>query len=562
MLSQSFAPFALVIAIAILAAFSLVAPKRRSGLFALRGWDPRLFSRDLASRPQGGRVAIVLTEVSGVSGLVACFKAVSSSFGAGLGTLRHSLMSLALPALAACLVVFCIMATPDTALAASNHLTDGSVQDMTTMAVAGSVAAKLKETNETIIGKSKILHEVMEKSGKDLDFNNADVLKLTGAKDSAEVVEKVKAMNKELDELGVKADGLRELFDIEEKNNKRLNTPTNPIPFPGRKNRNTDDDDERGEPRLMKSLGKTIVDSKAFKSYKESKNPAQSEEEGFGLAELKTLFQTSAGWAPFSPRSNVVIDKATRPIQLLDIIPTGTMKSATFPYMEETTLTDAAAERAEGGAYEESAFALTERTETARSIGSSIPVTDEQLEDVDAAESYLNQRLSFLVRRRVDNQVMLGNGTPPNLQGINGKSGVQTQALGGDSIPDAFFKAMVAVRVTGRAFPNAHVIHPTNWQTVRLLKTLDGIYIFGSPSEAGPDRLWGLQVVQFDGTSAGTGWTGDFANFCQLLERRGLEVAVGHVGDQFKEGKKTIRAGLRTAFAIYRAAAFCKITGM
>jgi hypothetical protein len=51
-------------------------------------------------------------------------------------------------------------------------------------------------------------------------------------------------------------------------------------------------------------------------------------------------------------------------------------------------------------------------------------------------------------------------------------------------------------------------------------------------------------------------------NFIQLYERKGLEVLVGYVNDDFTKGKRTIRAGLRVALAIYRAAAFCTVTGL
>ena len=70
--------------------------------------------------------------------------------------------------------------------------------------------------------------------------------------------------------------------------------------------------------------------------------------------------------------------------------------------MEETTYTPAAAERAESAAYAESTFELTQRTENVRSIGASVPVTDEQLADVVQVRSYLNQRLTFGIRQRLD----------------------------------------------------------------------------------------------------------------------------------------------------------------
>ncbi len=90
-----------------------------------------------------------------------------------------------------------------------------------------------------------------------------------------------------------------------------------------------------------------------------------------------------------------------------------------------------------------------------------------------------------------------------------------------------------------------------------------GIYIWGNPSEAGPERLWGLPVAQSDIIAEGTGLVGSFEpSWIQLLERRGLTVEIGFVGTQFTEGEQTIRASVRTVLVIYRAAAFCTVTSI
>lgn len=415
-----------------------------------------------------------------------------------------------------------------------------------------SLDTQLKEKQDQLTAKSAKLAEIFDKAGSDVDFSKSEVLALAGAKDSAEVVEKVRAMNAELADLGKKRDEIAEVKAIQDRMEAERKTPVNAPPIAGAP--------EREVPR--KSFGEVITESKAWKAYRSSKSPSESQETGYGLKELKTLFQTSAGWSPESTRTGLVVEAVTRPIQVLDIVPSGNTGQAAVVYMEETTRTHASAERNEGAAYAESTFALTERSETVRSIGDSIPVTDEQLEDEQQAQSYLESRLQFGVRQRLDGQLLVGNGTAPNLTGIVNKSGIQTQAKGTDPTPDAFYKAMTKVRVTGRAFPNAHVIHPNDWQEVRLLRTADGIYIWGNPSESGPERMWGLRVVQSDALTEGTGVVGDFANFCQLFERKGMEVAVGYVGSQFTEGKRTIRAGLRVAFAIYRASAFATVTGI
>lgn len=303
-----------------------------------------------------------------------------------------------------------------------------------------------------------------------------------------------------------------------------------------------------------KSFGDLFTESEAFKMKGRSAELDM---------DLKTLLSRSAGWAPESTRGPRVVDFATPAPQILDLIPTTPTSQAAVKYMEETTFTNAAAERLEGGAYAEAALALTERTSVVQSIGVWLPVTDEQLEDEPRVRAYINNRLPFMVRQRLGQQVLVGNGTDPNLRGILNVAGIQTQAKGADPVPDAVYKAMTKVRVTGQAMPDAFVSHPNDWQEVRLLRTADGIYIWGSPSEAGPERIWGLRVVQEAALTENTGLVGDFANFSELAVRRGVEVQVTNAhADFFINGKQAIRASLRAALVVYRPAAFATVTGI
>ncbi len=302
-----------------------------------------------------------------------------------------------------------------------------------------------------------------------------------------------------------------------------------------------------------KSLGEHFVGSDAFKS-----KGATAKVD----VDVKTLLDRT-GMLPESTRGPRIVEFPTRPLQILDLIPTTATGQAAVKYMEETTRTNAAAEVAEGGTYAEAALALTERTSIVEKIGVWLPITDETLEDEPRTRGYVNNRLPFMVRQRLDGQVLVGNGTSPNLRGILNVVGIQTQAKGADPVPDAVYKAMTKVRVVGRALPNAFVAHPNDWQDVRLLRTADGIYIWGSPSEPGPARIWGLQVVENEVLTENTGLVGDFANFTELAMRRGLEMQTTNAhSDFFINGKQAIRADVRAAFILYRPTAMCTVTGI
>ena len=279
---------------------------------------------------------------------------------------------------------------------------------------------------------------------------------------------------------------------------------------------------------------------------------------------LKTLMTTSAGWAPEVLRNGRLVDNAQRPIQVADILPQTTTGQASVKYMEETTLTNAAAEIAEGGTYPESAFALTERISPVQKIATFLPVTDEQLEDVDQIQGYLNNRLPFLIRQRLDLQILTGNGTSPNLRGVLNVVGIQTQAKGTDPIPDAVYNAMVKVQTgTGQANPDTIIMNPADWAKVRLLRTADGLYIWGNPSDTGPQSMWGLRATMAQALTAGTGVVGDFGNYSELSVRSGMDVQVSNSHSTFFiEGKQAIRADIRVALVWYRPTAFCTVTGL
>jgi HK97 family phage major capsid protein len=497
------------------------------------------------------KTSLILRKVRGISGLTPLMRTGSGSFGAAPApsSVNRALMS----PLVLGIVLFAFLIAWLFSGAADAYAF--SLADSVIGAAGITMSPKLREANEKLTAKSNALNEIFEKAGETLDFSKPEVLSAAGVKDSAAVVAKVKELNKELTDLGIERDSLQEVENIREQLEKSRNKGVNTLPHP------SNDNGGDRQTRKVKTFGEILMASEAIKQARGQKRGSFSSIDE-SAPELKTLFQTSAGWAPESTRTGLVVDAVTRPIQVMDIVPSGKTGMAAVVYMEETTRTHAAAERNEGAAYGEATFALTQRSETVRSIGDSVPVTDEQLEDEQQAQSYLEQRLIFGCRQRVDRQIMIGDGVAPNLTGVVNKAGIQTQAKGADPTPDAVYKAMTKVRVTGRAIANAFVVHPNDWQEVRLLRTADGLYIWGNPSEAGPERIWGIQVVQCDALTEGTGVVGDFANFSQLVERKGLEVAVGYVNTQFTEGERTIRAGVRVAFCIYRAAAFATVTGI
>jgi HK97 family phage major capsid protein len=410
------------------------------------------------------------------------------------------------------------------------------------------MASVLVEKRERLGTLQKLVGRVLDEAGTDQDWSK--VTCLGPDMDTQAKLDKLRELNLEMTDLSAECVKLEveEIGKARQAVQERMDKPINPITQPSSGG--------------VKTLGERFTESDEFADAQSGGFKAAGVAMSFEDVELKTLMQTVEGWAPATDQTGRVVEAVTRPVQVLDLIPVGSTDSGSVSYMEEVLRTHSAAEKGEGVTYAESVFKYEEVTVAVRKITDSLPITDEQLEDVPQLRSIIDQRLRFGLRQRLDTQVISGTDVPPNIQGILNKSGIQTQAKGTDPRFDAIHKALTLVRVTGRAEPSAIVIHPNDWEAIRLTRTADGIYILGNPAVAGPMTLWGVPVVVGDVMTENTVLVGAFSQHCMIFDRRGVDIQLGFSGTQFVEGKATLRADLRAAFAIFRAAAFCTVTGM
>jgi HK97 family phage major capsid protein len=435
--------------------------------------------------------------------------------------------------------------------------------------------SQLITKREELSAKRHELGAIFAEAGDDMDLSKVKLVE----GDTPTKAKEIRRRNDELTALGKEVDELAELDDIAAKTKAAEDaTEKRRGMFPSGKK---EGGDEGAPPAVLtKSIGQLFVESDAFKEYDRTQKRGPSVElnleEHFGesVAEggvvkamdawsTKATLDTATGYAPQAIRIPVIITPGEMQGRIAALLASGSTSSNAIPYMEETTTTNAAAETAEGGAKPESTLAFTEKSSTVRKIATFLPVTDELFDDVPAMRSYVENRLRTFIAQREDGQLLNGNGTAPNLRGILNVVGIQTQAKGADPTPDAVYKAMTKVAVGAFLDADAFVTHHNDWQEVRLLRTADGIYIWGSPSEAGPERIWGLNVTKTTRIAEGTGLVGAFREAAQVFRRSEIAFAVSDShSDFFQKNLLALRVEERLALVVFRPAGFCTVTGI
>jgi HK97 family phage major capsid protein len=394
--------------------------------------------------------------------------------------------------------------------------------------------------------------KVFEEAGEDYDFSKVKSIEGDDAAKAAQLRawnDEMTALAKQIEEMDGHAAMKQRVDELGE---------LEPHPGHGTKTKG----EKKEEKTERKSLGQLFTESESYKSFRPTVQAQVASIEAPYL-NLKATFDTAASTLTGYDRQPGIVLVGTQRLTVADLLAQGQTTQNTIRYVQEDTYTNAATAVAEGIAKPEASFDTSEVDAPVRKIAVTAKVTDEMFADFPIIRDYIDNRLRFMVAQTEEAQLLTGSGTAPNLRGILNIVGIQTQAKGTDTTPDAFYKAIIKVRAVGFFEPDGVVVHPNDWTDIRLLRTADGIYIWGAPMEAGPERIWGLPVVVTTAMTENTGLVGAFKLGAQVFYREGLRVeSTNSNEDDFKKNLIAIRAEQREALAVYRPKAFCTVTGI
>jgi HK97 family phage major capsid protein len=327
------------------------------------------------------------------------------------------------------------------------------------------------------------------------------------------------------------------------------------------------------EVKEIKDLTERLEHSEEYKALRES-GVLESSHAGIGnvplikstIGEAKALLVGTS--SPFiTPDRAAYVPQPRRPLKVVDLITVGQTGVDSVEYARQKTFTNAAAETAEAtalstGTKPEATIEFEKVTASVKTIAHWIPATRRALADIPQLRTIIDSQLQYGVNLRLENEIVAGNGSGENLTGILNTSNILTQARESASNEDAVFKGITQLRL-GFVEPTGIVVHPNNWQTIRLNKaSTAGTYLLGGPQDVVADRLWGLDVAITPAITENTGLVGDFRQAILWL-REGLQVlASDSHSDFFIKNLIAVLAEMRAAFGVVLPAGFCKVTGM
>jgi hypothetical protein len=259
-----------------------------------------------------------------------------------------------------------------------------------------------------------------------------------------------------------------------------------------------------------------------------------------------------------------IIAPLLRPLSLLDLIPVGTTDSNSVEYVQVTAVPGGAAETVEGAVKPEAGLTTVDATAPVRTIAGWVKLLRQALDDISGLATLINTLLPYDVRRRIENQILSGDGVGQNLRGVLNTTGIGApDAVDGDNPADAILRAMTAV-ILSDGDPNFVAANPLTWQSLRLMREDDtartGQYLYGSPGALAAPTIWGLALTANRTVPEATPLVGD-ANGATLLVREGVNVKVSDSDqDDFVRNRVTVLAEARVAFPIWRPASFAVAT--
>ncbi len=282
---------------------------------------------------------------------------------------------------------------------------------------------------------------------------------------------------------------------------------------------------------IIKNSGKDI-EIKALTNLASVANNAQ----GFFLPEITQLGHKERSLYNVLPKVNVSDSNTGGVVRYRD--------------WDEATTVRAAAMVAEGATFPESTAKFEWYSKPLRKVGDTLPVTEEFFEDEAQAANELDMFLQINVNLEIDSQLVTGDNTGQNLDGIINSAPAYTPVASGIASPnlkDLSIKVRNDItRTRGSKYkPDMVLVNSNTMEGLVLAKDANNNYIF----DENTGTLGGMFVVVDENTPDNQMVIGD-RRYARIYERTGVILSKGIPNAQFLEDEMTIKARKRMLLLI------------
>lgn len=320
----------------------------------------------------------------------------------------------------------------------------------------------------------------------------------------------------------------------------------------------------RGQP----GEGKSFIDMvKGDESYKDRQKTglAQIEVTKSDLATMKETKVTSAGLVVpnYDPTIQPGLRQELRIRDLLTAIP---VSGQSYSYFKELLHTRGAATVAEGALKPTSNVTFETVTDRIKKIAVWMPVTDEALDDVPQLFGYIQELLRYDLKLEEEAQILKGDGTGENLNGLMTQATTYDAALtkAADTAIDIMRRGIYQVRKQSKLSADGLVMTELDWMNIELQKDGENRYLFANLQGLVTPVLWGRPVITSDSMDEGDGITGgeflvaNFARAAILFDRMSFLFKMGLINDQFIKNERALLVEERLGLGVRRREALVK----
>tara|TARA_R100001244_G_scaffold47793_2_gene42608 strand:- start:3097 stop:4329 length:1233 start_codon:yes stop_codon:yes gene_type:complete len=317
-----------------------------------------------------------------------------------------------------------------------------------------------------------------------------------------------------------------------------------------------------GEHKEQKSLGQIVVDNDEVKGLTSSRRGRASVK--IDRADIMNVTGT-VGSNTSGSNSLVVAQRVPdiiagpdRMLTVRDLLMPGQTNSGSIEYVQETGFTNNARPVTEGQTKPKSDIAFELQTAAVRTIATIFKASRQILDDAPQLRSYIDGRARYGIRFAEETQLLRGDGTGQNLNGLITQADAYSAAFTPASATAIDTIRLMILQVYLAEYPaTGIVLNPTDWARIQVTKDAEGRYIVGNPVNGNAATLWNLPVVQTQAMNVDEALVGAFAMGAQIFDRMEVEVLLSTENDtDFEKNMVTIRAEERLALAVYRPEAF------